>query len=140
MFQKRFEPAITRKLDPKRQTIRPTPRGRMPQAGDFESWRYWKDSPYRSKQIEMVQVELTEVLPIKLESLAHEDIVVIAGKLLPLEQFHDFAVADGFKNFPEMSMWFFGKYGESFTGILIRAKDAPTPKTGMSAITRNTYD
>ena len=105
----------------KRQTIRPAPK-RMPKVGDKESWRQWSGLPYRSPQIELAQVELTSVQIIKMKDLGREDIVVIDGRLLPIEECHALAVADGFKDFIEMATWFFGHYGSKFEGILIRAK------------------
>lgn len=106
----------------KRQTIRPTPK-RMPRAGDHESWREWSGLPYRSKQNELAKVELTEVRRISMNFFPDNEVVYLDDQILPREQYEPLAARDGFASFVEMAMWFFDQYGESFAGILIKAKD-----------------
>lgn len=120
MFKPQFAGLV--KSGQKRQTIRPLPVC-WPKVGSAESWRQWSGLPYRSKQIELVKVRLTTVLPISFNFYPGEDVVSVDGQLLPLDQFHSLAVADGFKDWNEMAAWFIDHYGSAFSGLLIRAED-----------------
>jgi hypothetical protein len=128
-FKNQFEPAITRKVNPKRQTIRPTPK-RMPKAGDLESWRVWTGRPYNSPQRELVQVRLTSVEVIEIiqqginllaapEWGRFQDVSTRKGRYF-LEQF---SRADGFDGWESMRDFFINQHGLPFTGILIEAED-----------------
>ncbi len=127
MFMPQFAPLV--KSGAKRTTIRPTPKRPcdMPKAGDEESWRMWIDKPYKSKQVELAQVEIVSVERIRFEQTSHEFLVSLLdrplrGALMPIEEWKDFAKADGFKSMFEMSVWFEAKHGLPFEGILIKAK------------------
>ena len=114
MFKPQFAPLV--KSGVKRQTVRPIPK-RIPAIGDHESWREWSGLPYRSKQRELAQVELTSVEPI----IITETHIIIPGcKTCSLTRF---AKADGFKNWYWMKHWFKNTHGLPFTGILIKSKD-----------------
>ena len=127
MFMPQFASLV--KSGAKRQTIRPTPKRKcdMPKAGDLESWRAWSDKPYRSKQVELTQVEIVSVERIRFEQSTNEFLVSLLdrplrGALMPIEDWSAFAKADGFESMFDMSVWFERTHGLPFEGILIKAK------------------
>jgi hypothetical protein len=125
MFMRQFEPAITRKVKPKRQTVRPFPK-RMPRVGEIESWRVWTDKPYRSKQRELVKVVLTGVETVRISPEVISNLDIDSRRL-----FYDtetFARNDGFNDWQAMRDWFEKQHGLPFEGILITAKDAGDAK------------
>ena len=115
MFKPQFAPLV--KSGVKRQTIRPYPK-RMPKVGDRESWREWSGKPYRSKQIELAQVELTEVSPITITG----KVISICGISVSTTDEHLLAVADGFSHANAMKYFFDTTHGLPFRGIVIKAK------------------
>lgn len=117
MFKPQF--ALLVKDGSKRQTIRPLPK-RMPVVGQHESWRKWKDRPYKSQQIELAQVELTNVRPITLVGFG---VFIISGKDASWDEAQEIARLDGFESLYSMMMWFHNTHGLPFEGILINAKD-----------------
>ena len=125
-FKPQFAPLV--KSGVKRQTIRPIPK-RMPKVGDKESWRQWSGLPYRSPQIELARVEIVGVERIKFEETGREFLVSLPDRppreaLMPIDEWTDFAKADGFKGMRDMAIWFEQNHGLPFEGIVIRAKDA----------------
>lgn len=112
MFKPQFAPLV--ESGAKCQTVRPTPEC-MPKVGEPISLRAWTGLPYRSKQrvlresviVAVACVDVTET-GVAVNSLA--------------EPCDDFARADGFKDFHEMSEWFKAQHGLPFEGILIRWK------------------
>lgn len=127
MFKPQFAPLV--KAGTKRQTIRPMPK-RMPKAGDVESWRQWSALPYRSPQIELAQVKLTEVQSI----VIHRDGIETCPGTLRVTFFGEWSAArrdflkatallDGFEGWEQMRDWFKKEHGLPFEGILIRAED-----------------
>lgn len=117
-FKNQFEPSITRKVNPKRQTIRPFPK-RMPKAGDLESWRVWTGRPYNSPQRELVQVRLVSIRYVQ---ICYEFIAVNGEILLPREK-KALARRDGFDGILPLLDWFDKTHGLPFAGILIEAED-----------------
>lgn len=128
-FKNQFEPAITRKVNPKRQTIRPTPK-RMPKAGDLESWRVWTGRPYNSPQRELVQVRLTNVSLVKIRrqgivfgDAPEWDRVKNVSTKSGRYAVENFARLDGFDGWESMRKFFMREHGLPFIGILIEAED-----------------
>lgn len=115
MFKPQF--ALLVQAGTKRQTIRPMPK-RMPKVGDKESWREWIGGAYRSKQRELVRVELTEIRRIKIM----KGKAYLSGKKLSNPEYHDLAHQDGFLTAWHMGDWFKQTHRLPFHGILIRAK------------------
>jgi hypothetical protein len=110
MFQPKFSDLV--KSGIKRQTIRRIPE-RMPKKGDEISLRVWKGTPYRSRQQELRKSKIKEVSKVDIT----ETSVIVNGYAEPSDEF---AVADGFKDFFEMTDWFKKSYGLPFEGILIK--------------------
>jgi len=110
MFQKEFAPKIL--SGEKTTTIRPIPK-LMPQVGDIQSNRVWSGKPYRSKQIVLNEVVLTEVQRI---SISREHIIALhkdKGIDLEMPRYLDIkrvAREDGFASWAEMRNWFSCKY------------------------------
>ena len=111
MFKPQFAAAV--EAGEKCQTIRPTPK-RMPEAGDLISLRCWTEKPYRSKQRELREATITKVLPITIE----ESKILLCGLEIHTTP-DEFAVRDGFKDWPEMRQWFADTHGLPFSGVLI---------------------
>ncbi len=125
MFKPQFAPMV--KSGAKRQTIRPVPK-RMPKVGDHESWREWTGKPYRSGQRELAKIELISVERIQFDETPRELLVSLPdrplkGALMPIDEWNDFAKADGFGSMFEMAQWFECEHGLPFNGILIKAKN-----------------
>lgn len=123
MFKPQFAALV--KSGVKRQTIRPTPK-RMPRVGDVESWRQWSGKPYRSKQIELAQVQIVSVERIKMDETEREFLISLSdrplnGALLPIEEWNAFAIADGFKSMLEMVNWFAPVAARSNTACMARS-------------------
>lgn len=118
MFKPEF--ALKVRSGSKRQTIRPVPK-RLPKVGDFESWRQWSGKPYRSKQIELALVQITEVKPITITKRCR---VELDGRDLSSLAVVHLAHGDGFNEGRDLLDWFIIEHGLPFSGILIRAKDA----------------
>ncbi|MDE2098706.1 MAG: ASCH domain-containing protein [Patescibacteria group bacterium] len=124
MFQNRFEPALIRKVRPKRQTIRRWPK-RMPKVGDRESWRVWTGLPYRSKTREVIRVRLTAVVPFAIAGNLAGPLLLVNHQLMPESEWNLLAKADGFPNYVDMVRWFAHEHGLPFRGILIRVVGHP---------------
>lgn len=126
MFKAQFAPLV--RSGAKRQTIRPVPKGRRPQAGDLESWREWSGKPYRSKTVELAQVRVIAVNKIEIfrDGPEPSDYQILSdfnvSPALP-KLADEFAQADGFKDMNEMLAWFDAQHGLPFKGILIRAEN-----------------
>ncbi|MDE2020944.1 MAG: ASCH domain-containing protein [Patescibacteria group bacterium] len=125
MFKPEFAPLV--ESGAKRQTIRPLPK-RLPRPGDRESWREWLGKPYRSPQRELARVKIVSVERIKMEQSSHEFLISLLdrplrGALLPIDDWNDFAKADGFKSMFEMVLWFEREHGLPFTGIIIKSQN-----------------
>lgn len=121
MFMPQFGVLVVNGL--KRQTVRPWPK-RLPKVGDRESWRVWSAVAYRSPQIELLQVELTEVREIHVFN-DRAQIHYPERRLwdvLTSRRLLKFAKADGFKDWTAMREWFWKRHGLPFHGILIKAK------------------
>lgn len=114
MFKPQFAPLV--KNGTKRQTIRPLPK-RMPKVGDRESWREWEGKPYRSKQRELAQVELTEVRYIRITKDWEKGLFAYPTRRAIIRK-------DGFRSVQDMLAWFLKNHGLPFRGILIKSKDA----------------
>lgn len=115
MFKAQFAPLV--KSGAKRQTIRPVPK-RMPCVGNVESWRMWSGKAYHSKQTELAQVKLMEVLPV---FVGLERIILNHIQLTPAAA-NDLARGDGFTDFNDLRGWFNNQHGLPFKGILIKAE------------------
>src|SRR5260221_1076262 len=123
MFKPQFAPLV--QSGAKRQTIRPIPK-RMPRVGGRESWRQWIGKPYRSKTLELAQVEIVYVGTIKIEMGGDKEMITFAittEKSFNLTSPDAFVRADGFSGIDELLQWFDKTHGLPFSGILIRAKD-----------------
>lgn len=118
MFKPQFAPLVLN--GSKRQTIRPMPK-RMPIVGQKESWRKWSDKPYRSKQIELAQVVVTNVQSIK---LVGHGMFVLSGEDCTWDEAQDIARLDGFESLESMMQWFISTHGLPFQGVLIQASDS----------------
>ena len=95
----------------KLQTVRPTPK-RIPKPGDLISLRCWTGKPYRSKQRVLREATITYVGFVRIERRAFwRNGVFGCG--------HEFALADGFKDYPSLSEWFEAEHGLPFEGIVI---------------------
>jgi hypothetical protein len=98
----------------KLQTIRP-PRKFPVHVGDRLSLRHWKDRPYASPQITILEATCTRVAPVKLA----QDFVVVDHRLLTEPEVLSLARADGFEHPEEMRALFEMMHGLPFTGTLI---------------------
>lgn len=117
MFQPRFAGLV--ESGTKRQTIRPLPK-RPVRPGHLLSLRVWTERPYGSRQRVLGTAVVTSVEPVTIEDTGREDLVTVAGRQLPPEELHAFAVADGFAGALEMFNWFEQTHGLPFTGVLIK--------------------
>jgi hypothetical protein len=104
------------------QTIRPIGQREI-KVGEKISLREWSGLPYRSKQISIYDGVITDVIFLVIFPFG-------IGKGEELEHFNsiyktsdDFAVADGFIDFLDMSIWFDEQYGLPFHGRLIRWRE-----------------
>ena len=130
MFKPQFAPLV--KSGAKRQTIRPTPK-RMPKVGDMESWREWTSKPYRSPQVELAQVEITNVETITIDETADSFYLnlphrPLRGAFMNSSEWKAFAKADGFECILELIQWFKKTHDLPFSGIVIQAKDLTNQK------------
>jgi len=99
MFKPQFADLVARGI--KCQTIRPMPK-RHPKNGDILSCRRWADTPYRSKQIILLEAPLIDFCAV---SISEETIVVENKVLINREEDH-LAKADGFESAKELRDWF----------------------------------
>lgn len=132
MFKCQFAAKV--KSGEKRQTVRPIPK-RIPVIGQHESWREWTGLPYRSKQRELAQVEITGVREI---TITQRQIVIVTRSLSDQEEWA-FAKADGFNTPKDLYEWFNFTHRLPFTGILILAQDlvdSPAQNPASSVPTR----
>lgn len=128
MFKPQFAPLV--KDGSKRQTIRPTPK-RPVLIGSKESWRKWSGKPYRSSQIELAQVVVTNVRAI---TLAGFGMFIVSGKDATWDEAQEIARMDGFESLEAMMQWFYKEHGLPFEGILINAKDLKSHGTEVIAV------
>lgn len=84
----------------------------MPNPGDTISLREWTGKPYRSKQRVLMDATITKV---SMVDITETGISVNSWA----EPCHDFAQADGFRDFFELRDWFIQTHGLPFYGILI---------------------
>lgn len=110
MIQERFVKSVLDGV--KTGTIRKTARC---EAGDLVSIRRWVGKPYRSQQELVANMEVLEVLPVRIMRLA-------AAVRKPFQLIHpdDLAEMEGFKSWPEMVGWFDETHGLPFDGFWIR--------------------
>jgi hypothetical protein len=126
MFKPQFAPLV--EAGTKLQTVRPTPK-RVPQAGDRISLRAWTGKPYRSKQRVLRDATISSVERVKIDVQTLE----IDGERMGCVECDEFAIADGFKCFPEMLAWFEDTHGLPFEGVIIHWSNVPRqlqPKKG----------
>jgi hypothetical protein len=114
MFKPQFAALV--KSGKKRQTVRPTPKGRMPVAGDTIEMRQWTGMPYRSKQRLLGESTIVHVERISIDRTA---LIKNGGNYFGLLICDEFARADGFKDFADMVQWFDETHGLPFQGIVI---------------------
>lgn len=115
-FVRLFKPQFAALVESGRklQTVRPTPT-RMPCAGDTISLRIWTGKPYRSKQRVLREAVIVQVLPVRITSVG----IQLDGMYLCDDTELKFALADGFRSWPEMRDWFRAEHGLPFEGIVI---------------------
>ncbi len=117
MFKPQFAPLV--ESGAKRQTVRPTPK-RMPKPGDRISLRAWSGSPYRSKQrvLRDAVIERVAKIRITIDGFEHWEWQG-HGARSNAATLHDFAVRDGFEDWPALVDWFAKQHGLPFDGVLI---------------------
>lgn len=115
LFQPRFAALVA--TGDKTQTIRPVPK-RMPKPGDIIDCREWTGKPYRSKQKKLGEFKIRSVEVVGFDTNYYGIVNEHATSYKPL--LHQFARADGFRDWPEMLEWFEREHGLPFRGILIR--------------------
>jgi len=115
MFKPRFARLV--EAHTKRQTFRPIPK-RMPQPGDIIDCREWSGKPYRSPQTKLIEATITNVVRalITESGIAFE---ISEGKWV-IGSEETIAIADGFKDWPEMRDWFKAQHGLPVDCILIQ--------------------
>lgn len=123
MFKPQFSPMV--EAGTKCQTVRPTPK-RMPKPGDKISLRMWTGKPYRSKQRVLREATVSEVLPIRIDTIS----IILDGCLLSYERSYEriweFAIADGFDTPQDMIEWFNVTHGLPFYGVVIKWHNDPS--------------
>lgn len=118
MIQPRFVPMI--RSGDKLNTIRPKPKREI-KPGDIIDFRQWSGKPYCSKQIKVIEVEVTDVSAIKIDSHA----VLKGDRLIKwphLDELNYFAKRDGFKDWFDMRDWFTSTHSLPFEGVIITWK------------------
>lgn len=117
MFQPRFAEKVESGL--KRQTVRCEPK-RKPRAGDLLSARAWLGKPYRSKQRILREVVISEVAEVEIFG----DSLWIDGVRCTAQEREDFAHADGFDGYKDMTDWIRKVHSLPFDGIVIYWQNA----------------
>ena len=112
LFKPQFIAAV--RSGRKRQTIRP-PRKIPVHIGDRLSLRHWKDRPYASPQVTILEATCTKVAPVKLSQY----FIVVDHRLLTETEVFQLAKADGFEHPEEMRALFELMHGLPFSGVLI---------------------
>ncbi|MEO0413869.1 MAG: ASCH domain-containing protein [Verrucomicrobiota bacterium] len=133
MFQPRFADLV--EAEEKGHTIRPLPKGPkyMPKVGDVISCRKWEGKPYRSKHVELLKAEVTDVFMVRVLEASVE---CVRGVIwdedrqvwVPLpdcdfwrvSNLDIFAENDGFKDWADMKSWFEKTHQLPFEGVLIK--------------------
>ena len=115
MFKPIFCKAV--KSGKKRMTIRPV-RNYPIYEGEEISLRRWKELPYRSDQITLLETKCKETRSI----IIAEDHINYGGTIFKKNdgQIDQFARQDGFKDFSDMIKWFKNMHGLPFYGVCIR--------------------
>ena len=113
MFKPQFADLVA--SGKKLQTVRPLCK-RMPKKGDTISLRKWSGAPYRSKQVVLCNSIIRDV---RLVKITEKDGGCHQTSPSDGISSHDFARADGFKDFFEMRDWFKSQHTLPFVGIVI---------------------
>jgi len=122
-FVRLFKPQFAELVEQGRklQTVRPTPK-RRPAPGDLISLRCWTGAPYRGKQRGLREATIVAVKSITIgkrhfwiEGNEH-----FAGATITHPSaLDDFARADGFATWAELTAWFENTHSQPFKGIVI---------------------
>ncbi len=93
---------------------------RDPRPGEALSIRVWQGKPYRSKQREILQVEVVSVDPIRVDENHLGTVVIIGDRYLNPTEIKELAVADGFRSDYDFRQFFEKTHGLPFSGFLIK--------------------
>lgn len=114
MFQPQFAELVAG--GSKVQTVRPLRApGYSLRAGELISARKWTGRAYRSPQQEIAKIRIVST---NIVVIGEHGIIDGDNELEPF-QVNEFAIDDGFKDWPEMREWFRSTHGLPFHGELI---------------------